>query len=124
MSHAQGAFFGEPVAPRRWSAASRTRAAGGSCRGAARTRTQYAQIREPVVGAEDGSQRRRRPGARFLVPALAAAAALALILAKGRAFFGPAPAIASIVAAQPAPTKKPQPQAPVLAASPSPSYRR
>ena len=87
--------------------------------GAARTLTQYSQIREPVVEAEDGSQRRRRPGARFLVPALAAAAALALILAKGRAFFGPAPATVSIVTVQPAPQRKPEPQAPVLAASPA-----
>ena len=90
-----------------------------SVEGATRTLTQYSQIWEPVVEAEDGSQRRRRPGARFLVPALAAAAALALILAKGRAFFGPAPATVSIVAVQPAPAKKPEPQAPVLAASPA-----
>ena len=80
-------------------------------------------VEAEVLEADDGSQRRRRPGARFLVPvlvpALAAAAALTLILAKGRAFFGPVPATASIVAVQPAPEKKPEPQTPVLAASPA-----
>jgi hypothetical protein len=66
---------------------------------------------------EDGGQRRRRAGARFVVPALAAATALAIILVKGRALFGPAPATASIVAVQSVREKKPEPRAPALMAS-------
>jgi serine/threonine protein kinase len=86
---------------------------------ASRTVTQYSQVLAPVVSAEDGRQRQRRSGARFVVPVLVAAAALAIVVAGRRAFFGPAPATASIAAVQPAREMKPEPPRPALPASPA-----
>jgi tRNA A-37 threonylcarbamoyl transferase component Bud32 len=86
-------------------------------RGSSRTVTRYSQALGPLVKAEDASQRRRRSGVRFAVPALGVAAALVIIVVKGRALPGPPPATASIVAVQPGPEKKPEPKAPVPTAA-------
>jgi hypothetical protein len=88
-----------------------------SLEGSSRTVTQYSKILEPSAKLEDAGQRRLRSGARFAVPALAAAAVLGIVVVKGRALSGPPPATASVVPVQPTREKKPEPKAPPPTAS-------
>ncbi len=83
---------------------------------ASRTLTQYSRSLEPSAEVEETARERLPRGARFAIPALAALAVLLLLLVKGRAHLGPAPATASVVSVQPTRQTRSEPRAPARAA--------